>query len=240
MENKLAALMAERELLQTAYSVKYEELLKGLDLIIDKYFIKPFNATCIRRWFREKFDGERGVYVNFELGFYNVEENRIDFGSDMFFTYDTSKQSLRVNYGTCGEYSREDEYQVKRVKTISYVWDHIDDIEAELNTYALNITPVVFDNYDNLYELDRKITSLEHEIKTQQKNIITESIQAGKVIFYNEGCTLYTRQRHFNGCCEVTRVTPKFVVMKDSCGRDIRIKKEDIVNHALQNHITIR
>ena len=239
MENKLIALRAERELIQTAYSVKYDELIKGLDLIIDRYFIKPFNAKCIRRWFREEFYPERGVHINFEIGFYNTTEDRIDFGSDMYFTYDSFKQSLETNYGTCGAYSRKDEYQVKRVKTLAYVWDHIEDIESELNNYAIEITPVVLDNYDNLYEIDRKITSIENEINSQKKNSIAESIQVGKVIFYNEQISLRADQKLFSGTCEITKVTPKFVVIKNNFDREFRIKKEQIVAHAFQEYISI-
>lgn len=240
MENKLIALKAERELIQTAYSVKYDELIKSLDLIIDKYFVQPFNAKCIRRWFREEFYPERGVYINFEIGFHNISEDRIDFGSDMYFTYDSFKQSLEVNYGTCGTYSKKDEYQVKRVKTIAYVWDHIEDIESELNNYAIEITPVVLDNYDNLYEIDRKITSIEHEIQTQKKNAIAESIQVGKVIFYKELISLRAAQRLFSSECEVIKVTPKFVVVKNNFDKEFRIKKEQLVSHAFQDYITIK
>ena len=239
MENKLIALRAERELIQTSYSVKYDELIKGLDLIIDKYFVKPFNAKCIRRWFREEFYPERGVYINFEIGFYNVTEDRIDFGSDMYFTYDSFKQSLETNYGTCGAYSKTDEYQVKRVKTLAYVWDHIEDIESELNNYAIEITPVVLDNYNNLYEIDKKITSVEHEIQTQKRNAIAESIQVGKVIFYNEQISLRAVQKLFSGECEVTKVTPKFVVVKNKFDIEFRIRKEQIVAHAFNNYVTI-
>lgn len=240
MENQLIALRAERELIQTAYSVKYAELIKGLDLIIDKYFVKPFNAKCTRRWFREEFYPERNVDINFEIGFHNIEEDKLDFGSDMYFRYDPVKQSLEVNYGTCGMYSKKDEYQVRRAKTIAYVWDHIEDIESELNNYAIEITPVVLDNYDNLYEIDRKITSIEHEIQTQKKNAIAESIQVGKVIFYKELISLRAVQRLFSGVCEVTKVTPKFVVVKDNFDRQFRIKKEQIVSHAFQDYITIK
>ena len=233
MENKLIALRAEQDLIKTAYSVKYDELIKGLDLIIDKYFVKPFNAKCTRRWFREEFYPERGVHINFEIGFHNINEDRLDFGSDMYFRYDSFKQSLEANYGTCGAYSKKDEYQVKRAKTIAYVWDHIEDIESELNNYAIEITPVVLDNYDKLYDI-------EHEINSQKKNAIAESIQVGKVIYYNEQISLRAVQKLFSGACEVTKVTPKFVVVKNNIDTEFRIKKEQIVAHAFQNYITIK
>lgn len=239
MENKLTALKAERDLIQTAYSVTYDNLIKGLDLIIDKYFVKPFNAKCIRRWFREEFYPERGVYINFEVGFFNLSEDRIDFGSDMYFTYDSFKKSLEVNYGTCGAYSKTDEYQVKRVKTIAHVWDHISEIESELDNYATEITPVVLNNYDKLNEIDRAISSIEHEIQTQKKTEIAESIQVGKVLFYNEQVSLRASQKHFSGRCEIVKVTPKFVTLRDNYNRETRIKKEYLVSHAFQNYITI-
>ena len=157
----------------------------------------------------------------------------------MYFTYDSFKQSLETNYGTCGAYSKKDEYQVKRVKTLAYVWDHIEDIESELNNYAIEITPVVLDNYDNLYEIDRKITSIENEINSQKKNSIAESIQVGKVIFYNEQISLRADQKLFSGTCEITKVTPKFVVIKNNFDREFRIKKEQIVAHAFQEYISI-
>lgn len=239
MENKLIALRAERELIETAYSVKYDDLIKGLDLIIDKYFVKPFNAKCIRRWFREEFYPEHGVYINFEIGFHNVTENRIDFGSDMYFTYESFKQSLETNYGTCGTYSKKDEYQVKRVKTLAYVWDHISDIEAELNKYVAEITPVVLDNYDKIRDIDNKILSIEREINAQKKTAIAESIQVGKVVFYNESVSLRSSQRYFSGRCEVVKVTPKFVTLRDNYDRETRVRKDYIVNHASKNYVTI-
>ena len=239
MENKLNALKAERELIQTAYLIKYDALIKGLDLIIDKYFTKPFNAICIRRWFREEFYPKRGVYINFEIGFHNVSEDRIDFGSDMYFTYDSFKNSLEVNYGTCGAYSRKDIYQVRRVQTIAHIWNNIDDIEADLNNYAIDITPVVLDNYDKLYDIDKQISSTEQEIAMQKKNHIAELLQVGKLVCYSNDAALNARQRYFDGKCEVIKVTPKFIVLKDMYNRETRIRKEYIINHAFKNYITI-
>ena len=117
MKTKLIALNAELELIKEEYSVIYDKLISDLDKIINKYFIEPFDAKCIRRWFREDFHLNRGVYINFEIGFYNAEENRVDFGSDIWFEYCTAEGQLKVNYGTCGSYSKADIYQVKRVKT---------------------------------------------------------------------------------------------------------------------------
>lgn len=237
MKNKLAALEAQRELIVEAYSVEYDTIIKDLDRIIDKYFVEPFDAECIRRWIREDFYPERSIYINFDVGFHNVKEDRIDFGSDISFSYDSFKQSLQVNYGTCGAYSKDDEYQVKRVKTLAYVWENIDTIEEELNTYAVRITPVVLNHYDTLHDIDRQISSIEQAITVQKKNDILKTIQVGSVVSNNEN---WSPQRLFAGVCDVIKITPKFVVLKDSYDRIYRIKKEEIVNRIFMNHLIIK
>lgn len=239
MENKLLAPEAERDLICTAYTLKYTEIIKGLDLIIDKYFIKPFTGTCIRRWIQPGYDSKGGVYINFEIGFYNPSEGLVDFGSDMDFSYDSFKQLLEVNYGTCGRHSRHDEYQVKRVKTLAYVWDNIDNIETELNEYAIQIAPVILAQEHELYDIDRKISSIKQEINIQKKNIIEESIHVGTVIFYNENVSLRASQKLFLGTCEVVKTTPKFVVVKNNLGKVFRIRKEQLVSHAFNKYITV-
>lgn len=237
MKTKLITLNAELELIKEEYSVIYDKLISDLDKIINKYFIEPFDAKCIRRWFREDFHPNRGVYINFEIGFYNVEENRIDFGSDIWFEYCTAEGQLKVNYGTCGSYSKADIYQVKRVKTLAHVWNHIEEIEAELNTYAGKVTPTVIEYTDKISDIEHEINKIEQEINRQEEEKIDRSIVVGVYMHYAPDCMLYGRQKHFFDTCKVTKVTPKFVTLTPNSGMEYKVRKVELIKHIKLDYI---
>lgn len=186
METKLNGLKAELDLEKEMYHVIYDDLIKELDVILNKWFINPFEATCTRRWFRENFSVDGAVDINFEVGFFNPKENRIDFGSDLWFCYRTDKQQLEVNYGTCGAHGKDEIYQVKRIKALAYVWEHIDEIEAELSEYSAKVTPIVKSHNEKIYEIEHEIRQIEHAIREENKKQLELSLHVGDIVTYAE------------------------------------------------------
>lgn len=237
MKTKLVALNAELDLLKEEYKVIYDKMISNLDKIINKYFVEPFDAKCTRRWFREDFYPKRGIDIDFEIGFHNVEEDKLDFGSDMWFEYCTSKGHLKVNHGTCGYYSKEDVYQVKRIKALAHVWNHIYEIEAELGNYAAEVAPIVIDYSDRISDIEHEINNIEHQIRKQEEAEIEAAICVGTIMYYDPDCTLFGRQKHFFDTCKVTKVTPKFVTLTANNGAEYKVRKDSIIRHIMLDYI---
>lgn len=238
MENTLFALNAERDMIITANTIVSNQLLKKVDSIIDTWFTFPFEATCKRRWIQEQTYPERGIYINFEIGFFDSETNAIDFGSDIDFYYDSIKNTLEMNYGTCGKFSKKDVYQFKRAKILSYVFDNIEKIETEFHEFCVENCPVFLKNYEAVTEIDSKICQVEQQIKNQKRANIADALQVGSTLLYNKDCSLRIRDRLFNGIYTIKKVTPKFVVLEGEFS-ECRIRKELIIDHVSRNFLSI-
>ena len=238
METRLVALNAELEMLKEGYAVKYNQFMSKLDEIINKWFVTPYDATCTRRWLRTThFEGE--IEVCFEIGFYNTEENRIDFGSDFWLDYSSKKNELRVNYGTCGYHSKADVYQTKRIKLLAHVWDHIDEIESELSCFSENILPEVSSHLNKTHEIEFEIYRIQNELKKTRREEADKQLCKHAIIFYPEDSTLACSQKLFGGKMLITKRTPKFIIANDEYGRECKFRANDIINHIVGNYMTI-
>lgn len=237
METKLKALNAELELIKEGYNIIYDEKVSKLDSILNKYIISCSDAICTRRFFREGFN--QGIEIIFELGFHNAEENRIDFASDIWAEFCSDTSELKINYGTCGSYSKSDIYQVKRVKLIAYIWDHIKEIEEQLTKYSEELKPVVNKYWNDVYEIEKEIRTIESKIKEEELLNIESSLVVNRIIEYAENCSLHTYQRHFSGRCKIIKVTPKFVTLLNKFEQEYRVRKDKIINHIHNGHINV-
>lgn len=237
MKAKLDALNAELDLVKEEYNAIYEQMITRLDSILNKWFVDPFGAKCLRRWFKEEFFPEKSIYINFEIGFHNTEEDRTDFGSDMWFEYSGSSNQLKVNHGTCGSYSKEDVYQVKRILALAHVWNNIAEIERDLREYTSEVTPVVLGYYDTFSKLEKEITQVSSAIVNAEKEKIESSIHVGATLHYDTECHLHCRQKLFFDVCSVVKITPKFVTLSAKDGTEYKIRKEELVKHILLNYV---
>lgn len=238
MKTKLTALNAEHEMLQADYAVKYDAFMGALDKIINKWFVAPYEAKCTRRWIRTShIEGE--LELCFELGFFNVEENRIDFGSDFWMDYSTQRNELRVNYGTCGYHSKTDVYQTKRVKLLAFIWDHIDEIETELKLFSSDVIPVATEYLNKQHEIQSEIYHIEKTIRQEREQEVESYIVPHSILYYPEESTLSRHSRLFGGKMTITRRTPKFVFANDEYGRECKFKIAEVIQHVVNNYMII-
>ena len=231
------ALEAELELLNEDYKIKNDQMLAKLDRILSLYFTECVNGKVIRRFFRHGC-WEKSVEIYFEIGFWNDEENRIDFGSDISFEYNLAKEELSVNHGCCGSFTKKDVFQFKRGKLIGYVYDNIDIIENELKKISLMACDAFYDNDVRVNKIENMIAQDEIEQKNARKKEIEDSINVGDTFVYDTNTKCYNAVKLFYTKVTVEKITPKYFVITDSYNSK-RLQKVDVVNHIFNGYIKV-
>ena len=112
-------LRQECEAQQNALQQTTEAIVKGLTSF--KVIVSPVYVS----WWGSSY----GTRISFEISFVK-EDGKTDFGSDIRINFDDN--GLEVNYGSCGGFTKYNIYQVERIKLISRLFDHIEDIEKEI------------------------------------------------------------------------------------------------------------
>lgn len=233
MHNKIAALTAELELVKAANNVKYEQLMSKVNTLINEIFIIN-NARLLRSWASKDFYPDEVIF-RFEIGFHNHEKNKIDWGSEIDFTFNSRTGLLSINHGCVGTFNKTDVEQFQRAKLISYVFDNIDEIEkkfATLSEFANN----ALGTSDEM-KLEVEIIQLKEKLKQQEFSEIESTLVKDVRLEYSAESTVPSRYRLFTECIEITRCSPKTVFVKDKWDREVRIKKEDLINHIYRGDI---
>lgn len=238
MTHMLTTLNADLELTKAEYSVRYDLMMEELSKIISRCITDRSDAVCTRKWFRSSMNPGH-LEICMEFGFHNSEENRIDFGSDIWTEFSTETGELKLNYGTCGIYSKQDIYQVKRIQLISYIWANIEHIEQELSKFSSTVTPVVVEFQNKKYALEKEIRDIEDKIKSEDLKQIENKLVEGVSLAYADNCSIKHFNRLFYETCRVIKITPKFVTVINSHNVESKIRKEQIVSNIYYKHIVM-
>ena len=233
----ITALEAELDLLTETNRINSDRLILMLDEILHTYFTDIVDAVILRRWFNHG-SWKKSVQIYFEIGFKNEQENCIDFGSDTSFAYDFEKGELEVNYGTCGCFTKKDQFQFKRAKLISNVYDNVDLIEDELKQLSQEACNAFYDTDVKIAEVEHNISKIEHETVRLKKKSIEESICVGDHLSYSSTTKCRTSCRLFNTRVQVLKITPKYVVTTDGYNNK-RFRKDEVVNHIFNGYIKV-
>lgn len=229
MENKIIELKAELDMINEVGSNIYHDIHAGFKAIVTEMFVNPFENARLTRLNYNEFDKE----ISFEIGFFNTDENKIDFGSDMWFTYSV-KKGLQVNVGTIGTYGKEDVYQFARVHLLHAIFADIEAVEARLES------EMTCNNRLNEYDVIRKkdceitceISRIEKIIKAEKIEAIRNNIIVGTQVKYAEDAS---RSRLFGHSTDksvwvitkVNRVTVN--VESKATGVNGSVNKEDLI-----------
>lgn len=239
MNNDLVALNVELALLRESYNVFYATTLPELNKLIDKWFTEPYKAQCTHRSVRVAHYGSTGIDVDFEIGFYNDLENRIDFGSDFNVTFNSHKQLLQINQGTMGFYSKEHIYQVKRAKTVAHIWDNIQEIESDFCEFCTKYESIMLSYEQQICDMERAISRLEQDIKKQEESEIEQSFNVGVKMCYDKNASIFPSNKLFFGNATITKITPKYVIATtDVLNKEHRLRKTDLIKHVFLKYIT--
>lgn len=240
METKLIALRADRDMVKAAVKEEHSKLLAALTEFVETEIVQPTGAHLARLTFREGFYED--IEVTFELSFLTAE-GKSDFGSDCWFEY--NRKGLNINHGTIGSWTKDNVFQIRRIKMLSYVCDILPQLEVGFQN-ILNKFKTYQDKQQELWKLETDIKSLENEIKRQEVNKKMDTIQIGSLMNYPEEFHPANRLFSTNSYCKkddfwkVERIGEKtFTLVSLKSGATRRIAKHDIHKHILNAKLEI-
>lgn len=231
MDAKIEALKAELELVKEANHAKYKALMEEVNYVINK-FMSVKGGTLIRSWASKTF--RDSVEFAFEIGFKN-EEDKLDWGSEIDFHYDSEKKMLSVNHGCIGTFDKTNIYQFRRAALLSFVFDNIEFIEQEFENF-IPAAQEALNTRDEL-KIEIEIRNIETKQREEVKANIEQSLTLNKKIMYSAECEVPQKHRLFCGVLTVTKITPKYVCFCDEYERLIKLKKDDVVNSIYKGYI---
>ena len=237
MNTELISLEAELEILKEAQRVSYDKQVQRLDSILNKWFVEKYeNARCLRRWFRQDyFDG---MIVCAEIGFYNVNEDRIDFASDFSIDFSTDKGELRINHGCCGYFSKKEVYQFRRAKIISDIFENIKEIESDLNEFCADVSPEFITFENDVYDLEHKISKIKSDMVAKEKDNIDKQLVVGSSLYYAADSNIRVCDKMFGGKPTIIKVTPKFLTLACDSVR-FKLRRSEVVDHVYKKYLVL-
>lgn len=242
MTNRLIEINSEIEMLRELAKVEKTKLLGNLESVIYTKIIVPCCANLIKADIRMGWRGK--PEITFHLGFWNAEENRIDFASDVDFYYGDEYKNLTINHGCTGHYDITNFYLVKRARMLNYVFDHYTEIEDALDDILGNKSEKYFEFESKISELSYEKSYIEKTLLDEKKGAIEKSIIVGLRVSY--GVTVPIRDHIFEGdrtsnsyTWTVTKVTPKFVTLCHEYQGECKVRKDALVNEMARDRILV-
>lgn len=232
METKLIALRADRDMIKTVVKEEHIKLLNALTEFVTREIVEPTGAHLSRLHFRMGFHDS--LEVTFEIDFLN-DEGKSDFGSDCWFEY--NDKGLNINHGTIGSWNKDDVFQIRRIKMLSYVCDILPQLEASFRA-ILDNSSLYQEKQEELWRVESNIQLLENEIKRAEVNKKMDTIQIGSLMCYPEDFHPCNRLFSTNSYCKkddlwrVEKIGEKtFTLVSLKSGATRRIAKHEIHKH---------
>ena len=227
MTNEMIVVQANIDMTQELLKTEKSRLIAKLEDIVNELIVKPHGAMITQKDIRIGLWSETEIHFN--IGFYNEAEKRVDFASDAWFEYNTKKNELLVNYGTIGNYTKSNIYQVKRVKMVADIFEKIGEIEAPLAALAQEADAGQWRNLTSqLYEYEEQMNQLKKNVRAQQLAEVEYELKEGDVVYYNPdvriGHKLFPANSAFKAT--VTRICEKTIKVKDGSGRTYQVPKD--------------
>lgn len=235
METKLIALRADRDMVKAVVREEHVKLLNELTQFVQTEIVEPTGAHLSRLSFRNGFHDD--IEVTFELGFLNAE-GKEDFGSDCWFEY--NRNGLNINHGTIGSWTKDNVFQIRRIKMLSYVSDILAQLEVKFKE-ILDKHKLYINKQSELWSIESEISQLENAIKRAETDKKMNTIQIGSLMCYPEKFHPSNRLFSTNSYCKkddlwkvekMGEKTITLVSLKNGVSR--RIPRSDIHQH-IQN-----
>lgn len=243
MTTKINALQSQLELIDEARIICSEALIKMIEDCIHKFITDTNDAVLLRKDITYRYDNQ--FIITFEVGFENEETpSGIDFGSDVYFDYDTRKNELSVNHGTIGYFTKKEIYQIKRINLLAHVFKNINKIEEEFNNICNCAVAVEYaKNHKEHINFTVALNDAKDELKKQKIKELEYSIVEGTPVEYNAGKVRYTSDMVFNSrACSwtINRITDKRVKVKSEYGDVKQFDKETFLNLIYEGKLLVK
>ena len=243
MLNKIIAINFQLDALKEVRKVEKLTLLGKLESVLYNKLVVPCCANLIRADIRMGWRGNPEII--FHIGFWNAEENKIDFASDVDFYFGDEYKHLTINHGCSGYYDITNFYLVKRARMLNYVFDHYTEIEDAL-TEVLNseVAKKYFDAERQMDELIYEKSVIEKKLSDETNKAVEESIIVDAVMCYTDDTPM--RDRIIDGDkttnvhnWTVVKVTPKFVTLTNGF-YESKVRKDQIVKEIIKGKLIIK
>lgn len=240
MTNEMIAVQANIDMTKELLKTEKSRLIAKLEDIVNKFIVNPHGALITQRDILTGLWGETEIHFN--IGFYNEAEKRVDFASNVWFEYNTKMNELLVNYGTIGNYTKSNIYQVKRVKMVADIFEKIHEIEAHLGMLAAEADAGQWrDLTSQLYEYEEQMSQLKKQQRDQQLAQAEYEIKEGDVVYYNPDVRIGNKLFPANDSFKATviRICEKTVKVKDKSGRTYQVPKDKFCEQIVDALLTV-
>lgn len=240
MTNEMIALQVNIDMTEELLNVEKNRLIAKLEGIVNELIVKPHGSMITQKDIRMGLWNE--IEIQFNIGFYSEAEKRVDFASDVWFEYNTKKSELLVNYGTIGNYTKSNTYQVKRVKMVADVFEKINEIEADLAALAQEAAQGQWRNLTSqLYEYEKQMSQLKKNLRAQQLVAAEYQLKEGDIVYYNSDVRIGNKLFPANSSSKATviRICDKTIKVKDSSGRTYQVFKNKFCEQIVDELIIV-
>ena len=240
MTNEMIAVQANIDMTKELLKTEKSRLIAKLEDIVNELIVKPHGAMITQKDIRMGLWSE--TEIHFQIGFFHEAENRIDFASDAWFEYNTKKNELLVNYGTIGNYTKSNTYQVKRVKMIADVFEKIGELEAALAALAQEADDGQWrDLTAKLYEYQDELNTLKKRQRAQELAEAEYALEVGDVVYYTPDVRVGTKLFPSNDSFKATiqRICEKTIKVKTADGRTYQVPKDKFCAHIVDALLTV-
>lgn len=242
MLNKIIDINFQIDVLKEVRKVEKTALLGKLESVLYDKIVVPCCANLIKADIRMGWRGKPEII--FHIGFWNAEENRIDFMSDVDFYFGDEYQHLTVNHCGSGYYDITHFYLIKRTRMLNYVFDHYTEIEDALSEIIESESKKFFEIEKQIDNLTYEKGCIEGKLAEESRKAIENNITVGAVMEY--GDTVPLRDRIIDGDktthdhkWKVIKVTPKFVTLVNSY-YESKVRKDQIVKEIIKGKLIIK
>ena len=240
MKTRKLELETNKELTRQLIIAEREKLLNMIETVIHSRILDKTGAVLTRK--EIQLDFKDNIEIMFDLGFYNADEDRIDFGSDLWCCYSFAKNELSFNYGTIGTFTKSNKYQVMRVNLIYQMFSIVELLEQEFY-YICTMASEWKKHEQDLIHIDCELINIQAEEKKLEAEKIASKFVVGTRLKYNDGVRRNTVlfYEHDGAWFRIVKETPKYVFVTATSDDDVtKVHKEKLLNHVMAGVITMR
>lgn len=237
MSTNVTANLANLEMLKEVIKNTKKPIIAEIERIINYYLAAPCGAQITHNRIEINCWDEPEIRVG--IGFWNNEEGRIDFASDVDIEFNL-KYGLRINHGCTGYAGEEHPYLMKRFKLLGLFAQYYNSIKYEFEHLFLNEW---LNAEKEFLETRMAMEQEEREIRDAALKVINDSLEVGQKYIHaaNNIPPLYRAWNYMN---EVTimKLTPKYVHISglfNSNYMESKIKRDVLVNRIFEGKVMI-
>ena len=234
----ISAELANLDMLREVIKTTKKPLIEEIELIVGKYLCVPSGAQITRTTLEINIWDQPEIHV--QIGFWNEEEQRIDFSSDVDIEYN-EKYGLRLNHGCIGYVGENNPYHMKRFKLFGAFAQNYGMIKAEFCHLLLNDWLAAERDYMNT------ICEMEQQAKAQKDAAIQDinnALEIGQEYTHAPNTPSHSKVWNvtfYGDIYRITKMTPKYVhlVNSENEKNEVKVKRDLFVNRIYEGRVVI-